>query len=404
MINGERLLKHLNELREFGRCGNGVVRPCLTPVDMQSREWLVEKMQEAGLTAEIDGIANVIGKATQPGPAILIGSHSDTQRTGGWLDGALGVIYGIEVAQSLAEQDRFKYLAIDVASWADEESHYLGLMGSRSFCGELTTEEIDLAQNSEGYSLRQALSDCGLVKRPRLQLDPERYRGYLEAHIEQGPWLEQENKRIGVVTSIVGMMDLTLSFQGQQNHAGTTPMHCRQDAATTLFTFSQAIDQAFTEIRGPYTVWTIGQIELQPNARSIIPGFARANLQFRDPNQALVEQLRDRVFELVESRTCDSVQIRVEVHDDTAQAINMDASIQAALATATEQIVPGQWRHMPSGAAHDAQVLAAHLPSGMLFIPSIGGISHDFAEDTSDADIVLGCEVLARAIVGLFDL
>jgi len=402
MINGERLLKHLNELREFGRCGNGVVRPCLTPVDMQSRDWLVERMQDAGLSAEIDGVANVIGKSSQAGPAILIGSHTDTQRTGGWLDGALGVIYGIEVAQSLSEQERYKDLAIDVASWADEESHYLGLMGSRSFCGDLTDEEMDLAKNSEGHGLRQALSDFGLANRPRIQLDPERYRGYLEAHIEQGPWLEQEGNKIGVVTSIVGMMDLTLSFEGQQNHAGTTHMHVRQDAAKALFAFSHAIDQAFAELRGPYTVWTIGQIKLQPNARSIVPGFARANLQFRDPDQSLVERLRDCVFELVESQTDDAVRIKVEVHDDTARAIDMDANIQAALATAAEQIAPGQWRHMPSGAAHDAQVLAAHLPGGMLFIPSIGGISHDFTEDSSDADIVLGCEVLARTVVELF--
>jgi N-carbamoyl-L-amino-acid hydrolase len=401
MINSQRLLKHLNELREFGRCGNGVVRPCLTEVDMQSREWLVNKMRDAGLDAQIDGIANVIGRSTQPGKAILIGSHTDTQRTGGWLDGALGVIYGLEIAQSFAEQQQFKHLSIDVASWADEEAHYLSLMGSRSFCGVLTSQEIERAKNREGHPLRQALQDCGLDQQPRLQLDIDRYRGYLEAHIEQGPWLEQEHKKIGVVTSIVGMQDLTITFNGQQNHAGTTPMHLRQDAAKALFNFSQAIDQLFADIRGPYTVWTIGQIELTPNSRSIIPGYARANLQFRDPDQALVERLQSRTFELVASLTSNELEIEVIVHDDSARAINMDTAIQAALASAAQQLAPEQWRQMPSGAAHDAQVLAAHLPSGMIFIPSIGGISHDFAEDSTDSDIVLGCNVLAQAIIKL---
>ena len=130
------------------------------------------------------------------------------------------------------------------------------------------------------------------------------------------------------------MQDLTLYFRGQQNHAGTTPMHLRQDAAKALFRFSQTIDQLFTEICGPYTVWTMGQIEITPNARSIIPAFVKANLQFRDPDQMLVEQMQDCVFKLVNSMTNNEIEIKAKVHDDSARAINMDAGIQAALATA----------------------------------------------------------------------
>jgi N-carbamoyl-L-amino-acid hydrolase len=402
MINADRLLQNLHRLRSFGQSGNGVVRRCLSPVDIEARHWLVARMEDAGLGASIDGIANVIGSSANPGKALLLGSHSDTQPTGGWLDGALGVIYGIEVAQALHDDPATRHLAIDVASWADEESHYLGMMGSRSFCGELTEVEIDAAHNNDGHSLRAALAGYGLDQLPRLHFDPQRYLGYIEAHIEQGPWLELEQRRIGVVTSIVGMMDLSLSFHGLQNHAGTTPMHLRQDAAMALFEFVQQLNRAFTEIRGENSVWTIGLISLTPNARSIVPGLAECNLQFRDPDQARLEDMRQCAFALVDDFNHQhAVQARISVHDESAQAVKMDATIQSALASTAQRCAPESWRHMPSGAAHDAQVLAAHMPAGMLFIPSIGGISHDFAEDSREDDIVLGCQVLAEAVLQL---
>ncbi|MCP4335658.1 MAG: hydantoinase/carbamoylase family amidase [Gammaproteobacteria bacterium] len=404
MINADRLLQNLHELRGFGRSGNGVVRRCLSPIDIDSRHWLVAKMQAAGLDASIDGIANVIGYSPNPGEALLLGSHSDTQLTGGWLDGALGVIYSIEVAQALNEQDDGRPFAIDVASWADEESHYLGMMGSRSFCDELDEAEIDAAHNSEGHGLRAALAQYGLDKLPRLHLQAERYLGYLEAHIEQGPWLELEHRRIGVVTSIVGMRDLNLSFHGQQNHAGTTPMHLRQDAAMALFEFVQDLNQAFSGIRGDHSVWTIGQLRLTPNAPSIVPGMAECNLQFRDPEQARIEAMQQCAFALVdEFNRKHALEARISLRDESACAVDMDENLQAALAQAAQRLAPDSWRHMPSGAAHDAQVLAAHLPTGMLFIPSIDGISHDFAEDSREDDIVLGCEVFADAARNLLE-
>jgi len=402
MINSDRLLHNLRRLRSFGQSGNGVVRRCLSAVDMESRQWLVKRMQEAGLDACIDGIANVIGVSANPGKALLLGSHSDTQPTGGWLDGALGVIYAIEVAQALGEHSHTRHLAVDVASWADEESHYLGLMGSRSFCDELSEAEIDTACNNDGHRLRAALAAHELDRSPRLHLEPDRYLGYIEAHIEQGPWLEMEQLRIGVVTSIVGMKDLSLSFRGQQNHAGTTPMRLRRDAAMALFEFAQQLNQAFSQIRGEHSVWTIGQLQLTPNARSIVPGLAEANLQFRDPDQARVEAMSACAFALVDEFNLDrGVQANIGIHDESARAVDMDTGIQAALANAAEHCAAGAWRHMPSGAAHDAQVLARHMPAGMLFIPSIGGVSHDFSEDSHEADIVLGCEVLAQAAIEL---
>jgi len=402
MIDSQRLLQNLHRLRDFGRHGDGVIRRCLSPIDIESRHWLATRMSAAGLEATIDGAANVIGRSRHPGKALLLGSHSDTQPTGGWLDGALGVVYGLEVAQTLAERFPGRELAVDVASWADEEGHYLGLLGSRSFCGDLDEAEIDAARNEAGHALRDALADAGLAGVPRLQLEPARYLGYLEAHIEQGPWLEQEQRRIGVVTSIVGMRDLTLSFHGQQNHAGTTPMRFRRDAASALFRFAGRIDRAFSEVCGAQTVWTIGRVKLRPNAPSIVPGYAEANLQFRDPDQQIVERLQQCAFALVDQFNREQpVETRIAVRDASVRAVAMDAKLQQHLAAAAEKLAPRQWMHMPSGAAHDAQVLAVRMPAGMLFIPSIGGISHDFTEDSREDDIVLGCEVLAEAAASL---
>ena len=200
------------------------------------------------------------------------------------------------------------------------------------------------------------------------------------------------------MTSIIGMKDLHLTFRGQQNHAGTTPMHLRRDAAMALFEFVDCLNRAFAAIRGEHSVWTIGQVQIEPNARSIVPGLAVCNLQFRDPEQDRVEAMSRRAFELVdEFNQAQAIQVDIDIHDESAYAVTMDSSLQVALAEAAEYCAPGVWRHMPSGAAHDAQVLASRLPAGMLFIPSIGGVSHDFSEDSHDADIVLGCEVLAHA-------
>lgn len=402
MVNRRRLLDRLETLRGFGRTGSGVVRRFLTDIDIQARRWLAAEMETIGLEADIDGVGNVFGRSPNPGPALLLGSHSDTQPTGGWLDGALGVIYALEIAQALGESGSTRDYAVDVVSWADEEAHFLGLLGSRSFCGEIEEVEIDTATNESGERLRDRLAACELGHKPRVRLDPARYLGYIEAHIEQGPWLEDAGDRVGVVTSIVGMRDLSLRFHGRQNHAGTTPMSLRSDAAMALIKFAGLVDQAFSELAGEHTVWTVGRIELQPNAPSIVPGLAGANLQFRDPDQDRVENMQNRVFELAEKfKRNNPVELDVLVRDASARAVEMDAELQAALARAAQKLVPGRWRHMPSGASHDAQVLAAHMPAAMLFIPSIGGISHDFAEDSHADDIELGCAVLLSAVAEL---
>jgi beta-ureidopropionase / N-carbamoyl-L-amino-acid hydrolase len=401
-INPERLLADLRTLRGFGAHANGVVRPTLSPVDMRSRAWLMERMRDAGLQAQMDGVSNVFGRSPNAGSALLLGSHSDTQPRGGWLDGALGVIYGLEVARALLETPETADLAVDAASLADEEGTFLGCLGSRSLCGVLDEAAFAAARNADGLSLTQALADAGLADTPRATLDLGRYVGYLEAHIEQGPYLEEQGNQIGVVTSIVGIRGCTVRFVGEQNHAGTTPMDRRKDAGVALFEFAARLRAEFQGLAGERTVWTIGQATLSPGAPSIIPGAAQLLLQFRDPQDDRLQAMQQAVYELAASmHATGPVAVSVEANREPIHPTIMDESLQSHLAAAAALRTPKAWVKMPSAAGHDPMVLAHHLPCAMLFIPSIRGISHDFAEDSHDADIVAGCEVLADAVVSI---
>ena len=401
VVNPDRLLADLRRLRQFGACGNGVVRQSLSPIDLESRRWLCERMDAAGLDAVIDGFGTVMGRSRQSGKALLIGSHTDTQPTGGWLDGALGVMYGVEVARALAECKATQGLALDVAAWIDEEGAFFGFVGSRAFCGELPDDAFE-ATNEHGQTLREALREAGLESVAAAKLEPGRYIGYVEAHIEQGPYLEEEGNRIGVVTSIVGARNLVVGFEGQQNHAGTTPMPRRRDAGRTLVEFAHAVHEEFPKHVSERTVWTIGEIDLEPGAMSIVPGRARMNLQFRDQDEALLDRLEKVARDLIaRADTTGPVKVTVSRRGDRTIAAPMDPALRAHLERAAEQHATGTWTSMPSAAAHDAQILAQHIPSAMLFVPSIEGISHAFEEDTSDDDIVLGCQVLASAAAAI---
>jgi beta-ureidopropionase / N-carbamoyl-L-amino-acid hydrolase len=393
-IDGGRLLADLHRLRAFGAWKTGVHRPTYSPVDMQARHWLAERLREAGLEPEIDGIGNVIGRGRGDGPRLLLGSHTETQPHAGWLDGALGVIYALEIARTIGH-------GVDVVAWADEEGHYGSFLGSRSFVGDLPETEIEAAENRyTGTALREALQGAGLAGRPRASFQPGRYKGYLEAHIEQGDTLESTGRRIGVVSSIVGIWQYRISFEGQQNHAGTTRMAARKDAGLALVRLAHAIDQRFPEVAGPRSVWTTGRINLRPGAASIVPGQAEMLFQFRDAEPRVLERMQDTLHELVAQ--ADAGPCRAILHAMSRSVPKvMDQGFQDALARAAVRHAPGLWQSMPSGAGHDAQLLARVMPAGMLFVPSIGGISHHHAEDTKEADIVLGCQVLATAVAEL---
>jgi N-carbamoyl-L-amino-acid hydrolase len=393
-IDGQRLLRDLHELRKIGEYKTGVHRPTYSADDMTSRHWFADRLRAAGLEPEIDGIGNVIGRSSGDGPKLLVGSHLETQPYAGWLDGALGVLYGLEIARTLGH-------GIDVGAWADEEGHFGNLLGSRSFVRGLEEAEIARTVNKhDGTKLTDALARAGLAGRPRARLDPARYRGYLEAHIEQGDVLDTSGLRLGIVTSIVGIWQYVIRFEGVQNHAGTTRMAIRKDAGVALVRLASAIEARFPQVAGPRSVWTTGRILLEPGAASIVPGGAEMMFQVRDADPAVLQRLEHTLETLVaeaDGKPC-KVVLR-NLSRSTPQV--MDAKFQDALEQAAERAAPGKHIRIPSGAGHDAQVFAEKLPSAMLFVPSIGGISHHYVEDTKEEDIVLGCQVLADAAAAI---
>ncbi len=388
-VDTARFLADLNDLRRIGAYKTGVHRPTYSAEDMESRRWLMARMEECGLDPAIDGIGNVIGRHRGPGPHLLAGSHIESQNQAGWLDGALGVVAALALARA--------GLPVDVAAWADEEGHYGGFLGSRSYIGELSEEEIDrLANRYHGKKLREALREAGLEGKPRLALEPGRHRAFLEMHIEQGTQLESAGLRIGVVTGIVAIWQWRIVIEGSQDHAGGTTMAERRDAGLTAVRLLAEIDRHFPTVCGPRSTWTCGRIALEPGAPSIIPGRAEILFQFRDVEEEVLRRMETRLRALIqESNRREKCPARLEPMALSRPAL-CDPALQSALAGAAEALAPGAWQHMPSGAGHDAQYLARHMPAAMLFVPSIGGISHHWSEDTKEEDLALGVEVLAK--------
>lgn len=401
-INPARLLGDLRALAEIGKYKTGVHRPTLSPDDMRGRHWLTERLAEAGLEPTIDGIGSVFGFSRAKKKIMLAGSHLESQNHAGWLDGSMGVIYALEAARALAEDTATADFGIDVAAWCDEEGHFGSFLGSRSAIGLVTEEEIDKATDrTHGKPMRQALAEAGLAGRPRIQIDPKRYVGYFEAHIEQGDTLESENLQIGVVTAIVGNWRYEITVTGEQNHAGTTRMAIRKDAAVGLIRLCAAIDERFPLVAGPRTVWTMGKITLDPGSANIVPGRADLTFHFRDADPALLPVLEKTLFDLVaEADAKGPCRFEIKPVSKTTPAL-MDQGFQAVLDAAAETHVPGKHMRLPSGAGHDAQYLARVMPAAMLFVPSIGGISHHWKENTSDEDLVRGAQVFTTAIASV---
>jgi N-carbamoyl-L-amino-acid hydrolase len=294
-IKPDRVLGDLTKLRSFGTYKTGVHRPTFSPQDIEARNWFAEQCTAAGLATTIDGIGNILGKSKASGAKALSGSHLESQNHAGWLDGPLGCVYALEASRAIKEAGGDA--GVDVVVFCDEEGHFGSFLGSKSFTGVLKDEDIDKATNkSDGTPLRDAIKAAGWAGRPRLEIEPSRYKAFFEAHIEQGATLEDEKLRIGVVTAIVAIWQYGFTVTGEQNHAGTTSMTRRRDAGLALVRLLSAIDKRFPEICGPRTVWTAGRVTFDPGSHSIIPGRADALFQLRDADPAVLDRLHAELF------------------------------------------------------------------------------------------------------------
>jgi len=392
-VDPERYLADLHHLRSFGASGvgKGVVRPAFSPADIAAREWLAGRMAEAGLEPQFDPVGNLFGLV--PGKSLLMGSHSDSQPEGGWLDGAFGVIAALEVARASVEAGG---PPISVVSFQDEEGRFGATVGSGIWTGQVALADADKACDVDGVSLAEARRTMAHLAGD--WVSPDHFTGFIEPHIEQGQTLEAERHQIGVVTTIVGMREVEVTLSGQQNHAGSTMMHIRRDAVQGLVAVATALNERLPAVVTDRSVWTIGRVEISPNAGSIVPGRAVFSIQWRDADAARLDRMeaiiRGAVAEVAKARG-----LGLHIADQPPLLpVDMDSQLQARLCEAAEHVAPGRWQSMPSGAVHDAGYVSNVMPVAMLFVPSIGGISHDFAEDTDEADLVAGLQVLASAV------
>lgn len=388
-VKPQRFLDDLHQLRRFGAAGpgKGVARRAFSAADIEARLWLIDRFRSAGLRAQFDPAGNVWGLSPKRG--LLLGSHTDSQPEGGWLDGALGVMAGLEIARGRDD--------VSVVSFQDEEGRFGALTGSDIWSGALSLEEADQLSDASGITFAKARLE---VPQDLVQAAPEAriFEGYLELHIEQGPVLDAAGLGVGVVTAIVGARQKTVTLTGAQNHAGTTPMPLRKDAVRGFSHAVKALEAALAVEAGPATVWTIGQVDVHPNAASIVPGKVTFTLQWRDPDEARLARLEQAAGQAL-MRVAEDHGLRLAT--DAGWALRptpMDDGLRSLLVQAAETKAPGQWRSLPSGALHDASNVARLLPVAMLFAPSIGGISHDFAEDTAEDDLIIALKVLDRAV------
>jgi N-carbamoyl-L-amino-acid hydrolase len=394
-VDGERFLSDLQTLRQFGQLGSGVQRLAFTPEDRAAREWLRQRMSDAGLDAEIDGIGTVYGRWPGVRRAVLTGSHTDTVVHGGWLDGALGVVAGLEAVRALREAGLDGDVGIDLVSFADEEGRFRGTLGSSVFCGELDDGELERLRDLDDVALTSTLDECGYAGRSNRRLDRDRIAAFVELHIEQGPRLEAAGLPVGVVTDIVSMRRSAVTFFGRADHAGTTPMVMRRDAGAATVRFLTSMADAFERFGRPGTVWNFGSVSMDPGAGNVVPRRGDALVEYRDPDDALLEELDARLLEAATDAAA-----YANVSFEVRPTVNMSGCRLSPSVTDTIEAAAagtGSMR-LSSGAGHDSMVLSRHVPTGMLFVPSIGGRSHDVTEDTAEEDLVVGVRVLTDTL------
>jgi N-carbamoyl-L-amino-acid hydrolase len=400
-VNGERIMGHIFALAEFGKNPQGgVSRVAYSEADKQGREYVLSLMREAMLDVTIDAAGNLLGRragTSDSRPPMLIGSHIDTVPEGGNYDGVVGSMGAIEVAHILADNNVRLRHPLEVVIFQNEEG---GLIGSRAMDGQLTEKELGLVSRS-GKTIRDGIKFIGgdptkLASAARKQGD---IAAYLELHIEQGNVLDSEKIKIGVVEGIVGINWWDVTIEGFANHAGTTAMNNRQDALLAAAKFIEAVNRIVTSVPGRQ-VGTVGRINALPGAPNVIPGKVLLSLEIRDLDATKIKMLYDRIYAEAQqiaaaSKTrFDFQEINVNIPAPT------DPHIRSLIA-ATARELGLSIRHLPSGAGHDAQDMARLGPVGMIFIPSVGGISHSPREFSHPEDIANGANVLLHTLLKL---
>ena len=402
-ISIDRLGADLRELAEIGRQEDGgLYRMAFTSADMEGKEWLEAKMKEVGLETRRDGACNVIGRWPGRHPeaaSLLIGSHIDTVPCAGVLDGTLGVLTGLECLRSLKEAGQEPSRPVELIAFSDEEGRFGGMFGSQSLAGQITPETIHGAADLGGVKLSEAMKECGLDPWEALQArrDPAKIAAYLELHIEQGPVLSGAGEQVAVVEAITGLFKWTVSFFGEANHAGTTPMPMRRDAFMGVADFAHELPRVLDENGSERSRATIGRVELVPGSPNTVPGEARFSIDVRDTDETILRELATSIGKVL-GAIARRRQLKFSYEEESwIHPVACEPQL-VKLVEGAARDCKVRYRRMESGAAHDAQIMASVCPVAMIFVPSKDGRSHSPAEWTALDDIEAGAKVMRRAI------
>lgn len=405
-ISGERLLSDLNRLKNFTDTpGAGVTRYSYGQNDEKSRLFIKESAEAQGFAVRIDPIGNMyirLSESEEKTNKICIGSHIDTVRNGGWLDGIYGVISGLEVLRTLAENGRDRVSEVEVVIFAEEEGSNFGstMTGSKFVAGIYGEKELDRLKNDRGISLREMLLNCGYppYKQDEVIWDFSRVKAMLELHIEQGPVLEQAGKSIGIVDAIFGMTTIEVTMTGVGNHAGATPMRYRADALAAAALCITEVEHIAKEDSEGVVVATVGKIYVSPNCSNVISEKVLFTVEVRDKQEEKIQEVIAKIEETI-VRISEQRGITCEIrHLAESKPFRMDDGMTKLIEKlATEAGISHQI--MDSGAVHDTCIIAPHAPSGMLFVPSRGGRSHVPFEDTDPDDLVRGAQLLLDTVL-----
>ena len=400
-INEERFLRSFNGLDDFGGTPDGGAhRPAYSEADREGRGYVLELMRAAGLETRVDAAGNLLGRreGTEAGRApIMFGSHIDSVLRGGRYDGPVGSIAAVEVAHTLADHGVETRHPIEVVIFQNEEG---GLYGSRMMNGEFRRDELGI-EASSGYTVEEGTRLIG-GDPDRLQeavRRPGDVAAFLELHIEQGSVLYDRGLDVGVVEGIVGIRWWDVEVAGFANHAGTTPMDARQDALLAAARYVEAVNRIVRRRPGTH-VGTVGRIDAEPGAPNVIPGRVTASLELRDLSMETIAELHDEIRSAAQEIGQDTgTEFAFELTVDLDPA-PVDEEIQDIVEASAEELELTTLR-MPSGAGHDAQSMARIAPIGMIFVPSVGGVSHSPEEYTRDQDMVNGANVLLGSVLAL---
>jgi len=401
-IDGARLLASLQELGRIGALpGGGVCRLALTDEDKLGRDWVRARMGALGMEVSVDGIGNVVGTyaGTRQGPPVMTGSHIDTVRTGGLYDGNYGVLAGLEVVQALKDAGLRTEKPLAVAFFTNEEGARFApdMMGSLVFQGDLALESALRVKGIDGSTVAENLERIGYAG--SAPVGTARVDSYVELHIEQGPVLDREGVTIGAVEGVQGISWTRFELAGVSNHAGTTPMRLRRDAGLTAARVACFARDLARELGGDQ-VATVGSMNFQPNLVNVIPNRVTFTVDLRNTDESILAAAEERLWAFAAQAAGDE---GVEWKRESLarfEPVRFDPRL-INLVERSARDLGLSVRRLPSGAGHDAQMLARMCPAGMIFVPSVGGLSHNVREHTAPDDLVAGARVLLRVLLEL---